>query len=91
MTAHFVILCLVIDGVRVTGFQAKVSARMGQSPLFGAAQQWDGAPGALLGSAVKQQPGHTASSHIRGHFTPGMSNTLPQEHMETPREEGLGG
>lgn len=90
MTAHFVILHLVIDGVRVTGFAAKVSARMGQSPWFGAPQHMGWAPGALPGSAVKQQHGHTASSHLRT-FYPWDGSTLTQEHMETPREAGLGG
>lgn len=40
---------------------------------------------------MRQQHGHTASSHVRGHFTPGVGNTLTQEHVETPREGGLGG
>lgn len=91
MTAHFVILHLVIDGVRVTGFAVKVSARMGQSSWFGALQHMGWAPGALPGSAVKQQHSHTASGHLKGHFTPGMGSTLTQEHMETPRKAGLGG
>lgn len=75
----------------MTGFSAKVSARMGQSPSFRAPQHVGGGSRSPARISCKAEHGCTASSHIRGHFTPEMCSTLTQEHMETPREVGLGG
>lgn len=90
MTAHFVILHFVIDGVRVTGFKGKVSARMGQSPLFGEPQHrgWGSRSPARI--SCKAAARSHSQQPRQGAFDPGLCNTLTQEDMETPGEEGLG-
>lgn len=89
MTAYFVILHLLIDGVHVTGFTVKVSARLGQSPLFGPCHDvgWGSRSSARTSSKLVNS--HTATSNNIRDFSLGMCCTLPQEDVEAGKEVGL--
>lgn len=90
MTAYFVILHLVIDGVHVTGFTVKVSARLGQSLLFGPCHDVGWGSRSSARTSCKLVNSHTATSNnVKEDFSLGMCYTLSQEDMEAGREVGL--
>lgn len=79
--------------MHVTGFTAKVSARLGRSPVSGPPQ--DAARGSRSSSRtsckVVVQSHSQQQQDVEDDFTPGMCDALLREDVEAGREVGLNG